>query len=83
MEDERNIGWRGGGNLDCFAGCLDLLACWHVGSWLDGVFGEGPRQNEEIRMWRDPVISGSAGNLRKDPARKRKLRSGGVQWFEV
>ena len=55
---------------------VGLMAC---GSQLAAVFGEGPRQNEEIRMWRGPVISGLAGNLRKDPARKRKIRSGGAQ----
>ena len=66
-------------DVELGGGCFDLL-CWSVGAgllecgeWLADVFGEGPCQNEEIRMWRGPVISGSAGNLRKDPARKRKL----------
>jgi len=41
-------------------------------------FEEGPGQKQEIKKWRGPVVSGSAEVLRKDPARSRKLKCGGV-----
>ena len=41
-------------------------------------FEEGPCQNQEIKKWWGPVVSGSVKTLMEDPARIRILKSGRV-----
>ena len=50
---------------------------------LDLASERGPGQKEEIRKWKGPVTSGLTWHQIEDPARNRKIRSGGGQWFEV
>ena len=46
---------------------------------LDLASDRGPGQKEEIKKWRGPVASSLTWLQREEPARRKKMRSRGVQ----